>query len=395
MNLLLLNYEYPPLGGGAANATQALARELAALGHGVWVVTSRFRGQPPEEAGDGFTIRRLPVWRRRMDRCTPAEMLTYIASGCWSSGSVAEAFHPDATLAFFGIPGGPVAWWLRRRRGIPYVVALRGGDVPGFMGKQMAAYHALTRPIIRRLWLGSEAVVANSAGLADLARETLPGYPFRVIPNGVDADRFRPRDDSASPADTPASSDPVRLLFVGRISTQKSLDVLLHALAALERESSGTDWRLDLVGDGPEKPRLSALAESLGIADRIRWRGWALKPEMPGVYREADLFVFPSSDEGMPNSVLEALASGLPVVASRIRGTVDLVRDGREGFLHEPGDVQTLSRAIAQLIQEPALRKQMAAAARLRAESFGWNQVARQYEDVFRTVIARRTLSHE
>ena len=165
MNILFLNYEFPPLGGGAANATLALAREFAALKHRTVVLTSRFQDQPIREKKDGFVIWRLPVWRRHMDKCSPPEMLTYIASGVLHAGKVCGKFRPDITLCFFGIPGGPIAWWMKKRFGVPYVVGLRGGDVPGFMGRDLAMYHNLTRPFIRRIWQDSNGVVANSEGL--------------------------------------------------------------------------------------------------------------------------------------------------------------------------------------------------------------------------------------
>ena len=106
--LLLVNYEYPPLGGGAGTATAGLARAFTELGCEVVVLTSRFRGQPAREESNGFTIVRVPVLRRRLDRCNPVEMLTFLVSACFGALRVTRGWRPDMTIAFFGIPSGPV-----------------------------------------------------------------------------------------------------------------------------------------------------------------------------------------------------------------------------------------------------------------------------------------------
>jgi len=374
MKILLVNYEYPPLGGGAANATQALAREFAAAGHDVRVLTSRFRGQPElETVAEGFTVERLPVWRRHMDRCAPPEMLTYIWAACRQSKSLLCQFRPDVVLAFFGIPGGPVAWWFRRRFGIPYLVYLLGGDVPGAKGHGLPLYHALTLPLSRRIWKKAAFTIPNSEGLAARARRVLPDYPFEVIPHGVDTALFHPR---TKPDSDPS---PVRMVFVGRIAVFKGLEFLVRALGQLARNPEMPDWELLLVGDGPDRPRIERMAADANLSDRLVWKGWVLKPEMPEVYRAADLFVFPSLDEGMPNVVLEAMASGLPVVGTKISGTEELVDPGVTGLLVEPGTVEPLQRALETALRDKAWREECGRAGRARAERLSWRAVADRF----------------
>src|SRR5690606_5424467 len=299
-------------GGGAGTATAAMARALADMGCDVVVLTSRFRDQPAEERTHGFTVRRVKVVRRRADRCTPPEMLTFIASAGVAALKLGRAWRPDLTIAFFGIPGGPVGWLLKKRFGVPYIVSLRGGDVPGFeYGPGARLAHRVSAPAIRFIWRHAAAVVANGSGLADLARAVLPGLDVPIVPNGVDT-AVAPSTVNA----TARSTDPVPLLFVGRLAPQKRCDVLIDALGQLKH----LHFRLDIVGDGPDRAQLEAEVDAAGIADRVTFSGWVPREHIGEHFRSAGVFVLPSHVEGMPNAVLEAMAHGLPVVATDVAG---------------------------------------------------------------------------
>ncbi|WP_243311787.1 glycosyltransferase family 4 protein [Fundidesulfovibrio agrisoli] len=369
MRILAINYEYPPLGGGAGNATANISREMARQGAEVLVLTSAFRGFPARERADGFEIRRIPTIRRHEEKCAPWEMAAFMASACLHAPLMARRFRPDAVLAYFGIPCGPPAWLVKAFGGTPYVVSLRGGDVPGFQPYDLAAMHRLTGPLIRLLWRKAGAVVANSGGLAALARRFEPGLEYPVIPNGADTALFHPRSGERAPG-------PVRLFFHGRLVYQKGLDILLAALG----DMAAAPFELHLAGDGPMRPELEQQASSLGIRDKIFFHGWMRRPELARALRGADLFVFPSRDEGMPNAVLEAMASGLPVVASAIAGSEELVLPGLTGRLVPPEDAPALAAALAPLLTDIPLLETMGAAGRERVERhYSWASAASRY----------------
>jgi glycosyltransferase involved in cell wall biosynthesis len=368
MRLLIINYEFPPLGGGAGNATACLAREWALAGHSVEILTGGFRGLPAREELDGYTIRRLPTPRAEQGQCSVPEMCAVMAASCISA---VFGPKPDLVIAFFSIPGGPAAWLLHLLRGVPYIVSLRGGDVPGFDAKNLAALHAITNPLTALIWRNARAVVGNSAGLCQLAQNFMPGLAVPEIPNGVDTARFFP---SARPSGTTCE-----LLFVGRLAPQKGVDILLNALARIPK-----GWRLRIAGDGPERERLSALAATLGLEGRVDFLGWTQRDALPELYRSADVFVFPSYDEGMPNVVLEALASGLPIVATRIAGNDQLVAEGENGTLVPPGDPSAFASALMPLIADHALRATLGATSRnIAVERFSWARSAAAYELLF------------
>src|SRR5688500_11320180 len=132
MRILLLNSEYPPVGGGAGNASAHIAAQFGKMGHSVTVITSRFGRLPHQEQNGGVTVYRIPGLRRSQDRSNPLEQIIFILSASFWTVSLVPRFKPNATLAFFGVPSGAVAWLIKKLYKIPYIISLRGGDVPGF-----------------------------------------------------------------------------------------------------------------------------------------------------------------------------------------------------------------------------------------------------------------------
>ena len=369
MRILLINYEYPPLGGGAANATMFLGHALADAGHEVTVLTSGAAGLAALETARGVRVVRLPALRRARHGSNTIEMGAFLACALARAKSVATQSGAQGVVAFFSLPCGPVAWRLGASLGLPYVVSLRGGDVPGF-DAAVAWVHRLATPLRRTVLRGARAVIANSASLGALAERADP-IRVQVIPNGVDTELF-------APATTPgrAAGGPLRVVFVGRLTAQKNVELLLRELAGL----GSAPARLDIVGDGPERSRLQALASRLGLADRVAWHGWRDKREIAGIHRDCDCLVNPSRFEGMPNAVLEAMAAGLPVVASDIGGNNELVRDGDTGYLFPLERDGALGERIARLAGDPARRRAMGERAReVAVRSHSWARAAEAY----------------
>ncbi|MGE5249160.1 MAG: glycosyltransferase family 4 protein [Bacteroidota bacterium] len=368
MRILVINSEYPPIGGGAGNASAHIARCLASFGHEVLVLTAQFAGLPREDTDGGARVVRVPAMRRRQDRSGALEQLAFIVSASLQAPGIERNFRPQGTLAFFGMPSGATAWLLKALYGVPYVVSLRGGDVPGFRPYDFKIYHRMIGPVLRLIWHGARAVVANSNGLRELAGAFDRDIEIPIIPNGVEMAEFEAgaRDWSGA-----------RLLSAGRVVHQKGLDLGLRALAQLK----DIEWEWRIAGDGPQMEPLKRLAEGLGLGDRVTFLGWQSREELVKWYHASTLFLFPSRHEGMPNAVLEAMASGLPVVATRIAGNEELVLDGITGRLVNAEDADSLRDGLRSLLVDAVKREQMGNAARLRVqETYSWESSARQYE---------------
>jgi glycosyltransferase involved in cell wall biosynthesis len=195
----------------------------------------------------------------------------------------------------------------------------------------------------RLLAANSRNAIRNAAALG------VPSPRFALLPNIVDTDQFKPGVRSEAGA--------VRLLAAGRLVEAKRFDRFLSVTAALRRHSSKRIKAI-IVGDGPLRSELEMQASALGLwPEAVEFRG--LLPDMRAIYREADLFVLTSDWEGTPNVVLEAMASGLPVVATRVGGVPEVVRHGETGFLAEPADETALIRSLLTLVESPERRSEM------------------------------------
>ncbi|WP_404420879.1 glycosyltransferase family 4 protein [Nibricoccus sp. IMCC34717] len=302
MKVLLINYEFPPVGGGAGNATYELSRALVQLGHEPLVLTARYAGRTPAHTPPGVRLIEVPARRTRADRASLREMASFTVRALLAIRGLLRRERPDQMWAFFSMPCGPIAWWGWRATKIPYLVLLRGGDVPG-NEPSLRHLHTLLRPLRHVVMRHARAIVANSEALKTAAEKADP-FPVSVVPNGVDTTFWHP------PAE-PRPALPRRYLFVGRFQPQKNLPGIFDLMA--QRLQAGETFELHLVGDGPQRAELETLATHLRLADRITWHGWLPKEQLRTQYQRCHVMLNLSHYEGMSNAVLEAQACGMEV----------------------------------------------------------------------------------
>ncbi|MDM8520738.1 glycosyltransferase family 4 protein [Anaerolineales bacterium HSG6] len=444
MRVLIINYEFPPIGAGGGKASQKIAASLVEMGHTVRVVTSRptqlyslfgnislvlgiffwiyltyiwmfldkdlsdhgftllgtlllltgfilrntgltwelispIRGLQPVEFIDGVEVQRIPVLRQRQDYCSTFEMGTFLLSGLWYSFWQVREFEPDVVHIFFGIPDGPIGWFLKRVYGLPYLISLRGADVPSHEVKRFAKQYKVLRPFIRRLWHDADAVVSVSSGLREYAVDTAPDVPIEVISNAIDLSVF-------IPPRARNHDDPVQLVFVGRFNAFKNVEMLLEAISIL-KEKGINNVELRLIGDGSRRSNLERLTTEKGLTKQVQFSGWVDRTVLVKIYQEADLFVTATTWEGMPNTVLEAMACGLPIVATKASGLSELVRDDENGYLVALNDSDSLADRLAELVDNPYQRQRMGKESRKIAEQeFAWEHITEQYVQVYKRV---------
>ena len=373
MKILIISHEYPPVGGGGANACSALAHEFAEAGNTVLVLTAGYRGTPAHEslAGGNLRITRVDAKRRYRDHCSAPEMMDYVMKASAEADDVLKRERYDVCLCFFGIPGGILARRLRKKYGLRYIIRMGGGDIPGFQNRFRRLYR-LSEPELRRIWRDADALVANSEGLRETALGFCDRYPVRVITNGVDTDVYTPSDERRT------DDGPVRLLTVCRLIERKGIQDVIPEIRNIEKRT-GRSIRWVIAGDGPYRQTLEELARDSGAEGCMEFRGLVEKGDMSELYRQADIFVLPSYREGMPNAVLEAMASGLPVIMREgCQGADELIRDNGIAARGSFAD------ALAELIGAGRDRwREMGCYGRqMVLGSYMWERIAGQYTDL-------------
>lgn len=355
--------------GGMEGQARLLAQGLAARGVPVtFVTTTRPEVDKPSRETLGLiNVFRVPVLRS-VDWATSLDVYELAALGILRARlqrlNVIYAVHHEV---------GAIAARLGQALGLPSVVKLAcSGE---FGDAHTVARHPDRRRITRAL-RRADRVIAISQDIAGEAIDLLGIAPERIVRlgNGVDLQRFRPRPwkEDLSP----------RILFMGRLGPQKRVDVLLEAFAELRRRrTDSTGLELIVAGDGPLEAELRQRARALGVEEHTRFPGRV--PDVVGLLRDASVFVLPSVAEGASNALLEAMATGVPVVATRLPSNEELATDGEHALLVPPGDSAALAAAIERLLDDATLRRGLVEAARARAESFDLTQVAAQHVDLF------------
>jgi glycosyltransferase involved in cell wall biosynthesis len=295
--------------------------------------------------------------------------LSAMMLACLRVARTADILHANWSV------NGAVAGLIGRLTGTPVVTTLHGQDVARTEGSLL--YRLM-------LWLTfrwSAQVVAVAQGLAKAADKAI-GRGVRdlmLIPNGVE-DHFLTVNRQQT-----SERGRIELIFVGSLLPNKAVDCILEAVAKADATRS---TRLVVAGDGPERERLEALARDLGLEDRVRFVGMVPSHDIAALLGDADALVLASYSEGMPNVVLEAMAAELPVIASAIPGTMEVVTDQETGLLFQAGDVEALAARIVRLRDDPALRTRMGRAGRAFVVDNGltWRQLGRRYAEIYHRV---------
>ena len=325
---------------------------------------------PARESRHGLTIHhpRFPVLPRFGMNFSP--FLLHQASRRALRGLLADGARFDAIDAHYLYPDGVAAVRLGAEFALPVVLTARGSDVTQFPD------HPTPRRLIMDAVARAAAVITVSAGLrAALLRLGAAGEKITVLRNGVNTQIFRPLDQQAARAALGLTGP--TLISVGALIERKRHHLTIEALRLLP------EFSLLIVGEGPERARLAALAERLGLAGRVRLPGAVAHGVMAQYYSAADLSVLASSREGWANVLLESMACGVPVVASDIPGNPEVVRERAAGLIVAANTPAGLAAAVRDLLADPPAR----AMTRAYAERFGWEATSRGQLEIFRRVL--------
>lgn len=371
---------YPPVLGGTQRQCRLLAEHLARRGVEVTVLTRRVRCPPRAETTGGVRVRRLAL-----QGSGRLAALLFILAG---AAVLRTAGEHDLVHCFQLLSPSLIGILGTRRGGPPVLARLACSGPDGDVAEARRLPLAGLRPrLLRRL---DALVTLNAEMETELRTYGLGHIPTHRIPNGVDLGTYCPAD----PAERAAMrrglgvvEDQVVAVYAGRLTTQKRVDLLLHGWAALSRPHHPPALLL-ILGDGPQAAALLTLARELRVSGGVRFLGAV--EEVAPFLRAADLFVLPSRAEGMSNGLLEAMACGLPVVASDVGGSRDLLGQDEGGRLVPPGNANALAAALEMVAGDPDLRQKLGQAARERAMAFDIGAIVDRYLDLYASLAAGR-----
>lgn len=340
----------PPPAGGMANQTLQFAELLRGEGVSVTLVETNAAYRPSfigHVRGMRALFRLAPYLAHLWRVTARVDLLHVMANSGWS-------WH------LFAAP----AVWIASLRGVPSIVNYRGGEAEAFLARSIAT----VRPTLAR----ATALVVPSGFLQEVFNRF--GLRAVIVPNIVDPERFRP-------GTTPLSSRVPHIVVTRNLEPLYDIPTALRAFRRVLQVIP--DAKMTVAGSGPDRDKLVAFAQSLGIGNAVRFPGRLDREEIAGLYGAAAVVVNPSRVDNMPNSILEALASGVPVVSTRAGGVPFIVKDGATALLVEIGDDAAIAAAVITLLRDRAVAKVLAQNGIREAQRYTWQHVGRAWLGVY------------
>jgi glycosyltransferase involved in cell wall biosynthesis len=373
MKILVLNHEYPPIGGGGGQACLHIVEELAKRGDEITVITAHFRDHPREERSGNMRIIRVPSLRRQPFRIGFTGMGVYIISAILAGLKVIRLWKPELIHVHFAVPAGVSALILHYLTRTPYLLTSHLGDVPGGVPEKTSGWFRLVFPFTKPVWRKAARIVAVSSFTASLVQEHYHVLP-KIIPNGIDLSAISHEIHTHNPP---------RIVFAGRFMPQKNLLTFIDVLESVR----DLDWTCSMLGDGPLFPEVVDKIKAIGLSDRVTLPGWVSTETIISLFKESDILLMPSLSEGLSVVGVQALMAGLAIVANNVGGFADLVETDHNGILAELGDTQTLKDGLRKYLSSPHLLQQARMASLGIARKFDITNVVDQYKILFSDIL--------
>jgi glycosyltransferase involved in cell wall biosynthesis len=391
VNIAIATDFHSPWVGGPATFIDNFCAYLAGTSHRVTVIAPSPTGPPSVEQRGNLRLVRMPTIR------APVGYQLRVTVRLDAVREALAAAQPDVLQVHHPFPLGYAAIRAARALGISSLAinhTIPACSLYGIRGRRLLyplAHGAFSTYLV---WLlrQVDAVCTPTRTAAGLLRALGYRRPIAVISNGIDTDRFTPAADRCAARRALGLPDRPIILYTGRLDPEKDIRTWLRAAA---RAVYGREAHLVIGGEGTERANLERLAAELGLADRATFPGYLPAERLPLLYRAADIYCMTSAVELQSISTLEAMASGLPVVAADAGALPELVTAGETGYLAPAGDVDAFAAALRRLLGDPAAAQAMGRAGRARAEAHSLGAVARRHEALLTAVASRNTATLE
>jgi len=380
LRVLVLTYEYPPVGGGGGRVARELVQRLSSRGIEFHILTAHWGALPISENHGKIHIYRVISGRKHPDRCTILEMFFYLISGTIFAFRNLKKIRPHIVHVHFAVPSGPIAYLIKKFHGAPYIITLHGGDVPGFLPKETDWIYRIIYPFTIPIWREAERVIAVSESLRDLAQQAYPDVPVYVIPNGVEIQQNLARRITYD--------GKVRIVFVGRFSRQKNPLMFLKSIKNLIDFDNELINKIEvlMIGDGDMRKSIEEYIIKNKLAGVIRLLGWIDQEEVNKILINSDIYVNTSIIEGFSLTVLQAMAAGIAVIATAVPGNRELIDHQVNGWLVSPESVYELSLALYNLINNHSFRDILGKNALIKIKNYQWESICEEYFRIYNEI---------
>ena len=345
MNLLVINYEYPPIGGGGGFVTRDILEHMAELGHKVSIITSGYKGLKARENINGVDVIRVPVlFRSKKEVASLPSMLSFVPS-CILKAILGLDHHDyDIINTHFAIPSGPAGFFLKNRWGIPNVLSIHGGDIYD-PSKSLSPHNTpFLHSTVRTMLNKADCVVAQSN---DTKKNATKYYnldrPVQVIPLGIKKPSFtkKPRNDFGF------KDEEFLFCTIGRLVSRKNIDAALSILSPLNGKYP---FKFIIIGEGPERIHIEKCINNLDLQGHVRLMGNVSDGEKFQILSLSDFYLSTALHEGFGLVFLEAMECGLPVISYNQGGQNDFLINGKTGFLVKLGEKESFRDRINEVI---------------------------------------------
>jgi 1,2-diacylglycerol 3-alpha-glucosyltransferase len=381
VRILMVSHTFPPVVSGVSLVVQKLARAMVQRGHSVTVIAGSDRPEPYSDYEEGVRLVRVrgfknPVWEE-----APIPVITQK-----DFDEIADDVQPDVLHAHEAALLCLRLLRLKRETGLPLLATCY--YVPRFVARYLTWNDEPQASVEASVWSYSiwllnqpdHVVFGTSAHRKCFVDQGLD-VPTSIISNGLDLTRYRPGGDGIERVEARYALPPrPRILFVSRLAKDKEIDLLVRAMPYVRTTE---DAHLLLVGRGDERHRLEDLVGQSGLGHCVHFLGFVPEEDMPALYRASDLFAIASECEVQSLPTLQAVASGLPVVAADAVALPELVHDGANGFLVPPGDTEAMAQAILRVLSDSAMAGRMGRAGLSIAQSHAEKRTFDRYENLY------------
>lgn len=378
--ILFLNYEYPPLWGGAWVCTKYQAEELAKFGYHIVIVTTWFPWQEEYEKKWNIEIIRLKSKRKYIHKSWNIEKIDSVIKTLSFLNKYLQENHIDLCIWNFSILGWTIWYQLKKKYNIPYVVISHWHDIPWFFKEQMFYYHLVTYFFIKKICKKAERIILLTNDMKKNADAFLPKEKEKhiIIPNGYDTAFFY--------QDTAKKSKKFSIIFVWRLVKQKDPLTFLKAIKTC-KDTYSFDFEVQIYGDGPLLETMKQYVFKNNLESLVHFNGWVGKDTILEAYQTASLQVITSKAEAMSIATLESLATGLYILSTPVSGNTDVIQQWNNGDFFEIWDYKTLADKIYSYYKDTFSKNEENTTILIDMTEYSWKNIWRKYHTLIQELL--------